>query len=76
MKKKLCKDPTDQKIAGVCSGFAKYLNVDVTIIRLLWALLFFCGGTGFIAYIVCALVMPEGPDEPQSYQNVDCEYVK
>lgn len=76
MKKKLCKDPTDQKIAGVCSGFAKYLNVDVTIIRLIWALLFFCGGTGFIAYIVCALVMPEGPDEPQDYQNVDYENVK
>ena len=48
MKKKLCKDPTDQKIAGVCSGFAKDLNVNETIIRLIWALLFFCGGTGFI----------------------------
>ena len=61
MEKKLYRSKTDQKIAGVCAGLAKYLNVDVTIIRLIWALICLCAGTGVLAYIVCALIIPEEP---------------
>ena len=63
MQKKLYKSNSDKKIAGVCGGVAKYLNIDVTIIRLIWALLVVFAGTGVLAYIVCALVIPEEPDD-------------
>ena len=61
MKKKLYKDHTDEKICGVCSGFAKYFEIDSTIVRL--ALVLFCllGGSGILAYIICAIVMPDEP---------------
>lgn len=62
MEKKLYRSRTDQKIAGVCGGFAKFLGIDPTIIRLLWALACICLGTGLLAYIVCALVIPDEPD--------------
>ena len=58
MKKKLYKSTTDRKIAGVCGGIAEYLNVDSTIVRLIGILLVFGWGSGLIAYIVAALVMP------------------
>lgn len=58
MKKRLCKSSTDKKIFGVCGGLAQFLGVDPTIIRLIWAVLIFCAGTGLLAYIIAALVLP------------------
>ena len=60
-KKRLYKDHSDKKICGVCSGIAKYFNIDPTIVRL--ALVLFCvlGGSGILAYIICAIVMPDEP---------------
>lgn len=49
----------DRKIAGVCSGFAEYFNIDVTIIRLIWAILILVYGTGLLAYIIAAIIMPD-----------------
>lgn len=57
--KKLTKCTSNKMICGVCSGVAKYFDVDPTIIRLLWTLFALCGGTGVIAYIICAIIMPE-----------------
>lgn len=62
MEKKLYRSKTDKKVAGVCAGLAKYLNMDVTVIRLIMVLLTLFVGGGLIAYIVCALVIPEEPD--------------
>ncbi len=61
MKKRLYKDHSDKKLCGVCSGIAKYFNIDPTIVRL--ALVLFCilGGSGVLAYIICAIVMPDEP---------------
>ena len=61
MKKRLYKDHSDKKICGVCSGIAKYFDIDPTIVRL--ALVLFCllGGSGILAYIICAIVMPDEP---------------
>ena len=61
MKKRLYKDHSDKKICGVCSGIAKYFNIDPTIVRL--ALVLFCvlGGAGIMAYIICAIVMHDEP---------------
>ena len=49
----------DKKLAGVCGGIAEYLKVDPSIIRLVTILLMFGWGSGILAYIVCALVLPE-----------------
>lgn len=59
--KKLYKSNTDKKIAGVCGGIAEYFNIDSTIVRLIWVIALFAIGTGLLAYIICALVMPECP---------------
>ena len=58
MKKKLCKSNTDKKLCGVCGGLAEYLNIDSTIVRLILVLLVVFAGTGILAYIIAALVMP------------------
>ena len=57
--KRLHKSATDKKLAGVCGGLAEYFGVDSTIIRLVFALLVLGWGTGILAYIVAALVLPE-----------------
>lgn len=62
MTKKLTKSKNDRKLAGVCGGIAEYMNIDVTVIRVLWVLAFFMMGTGLLAYIVCAIMMPEGEE--------------
>lgn len=56
--KKLFRSESNKKIAGVCGGLAEYFNIDVTIIRLLWALVCLAAGTGILAYIVAALIIP------------------
>jgi phage shock protein C len=49
----------DRKIAGVCSGLAEYLEVDVTLVRLLFAAVIVCtGGVALFAYIAACFIMP------------------
>ena len=60
---RLHKSVKDKKIAGVCGGIAEYLNADPTIIRLVFALMVLGWGTGVLAYIACALILPEGDSE-------------
>ena len=61
-KKRLYKIENGKKIAGVCGGIAKYLNIDPTLVRLGWALFSLSFGAGIIVYIVAAAVMPEECD--------------
>ena len=63
MEKKLYRSRKDEKIAGVCGGIAKYFKIDSSIIRLIWALAILCAGTGLLAYIVCAFIIPEEPED-------------
>ncbi|MBQ8797652.1 MAG: PspC domain-containing protein [Oscillospiraceae bacterium] len=63
MKKKLYRSKSDQKLAGVCGGVAEYLGIDSTLVRLVWALFVLCAGTGVLAYIACALIIPEKPED-------------
>lgn len=58
--KKLYKS-ADKKLCGVCGGIAEYFGIDPTIVRVIWALLVCFAGTGLLAYIICAIVMPENP---------------
>lgn len=59
--KKLTRSRKDEKIAGVCGGFAEYLDIDSTLVRLIWLMLAFFGGWGLFAYIIAWIVMPVAP---------------
>ena len=58
MDKKLYRIEEGKKIAGVCGGLAEYFNIDVTLIRVGWAIAALCCGTGLVAYIAAAIIMP------------------
>ena len=57
--KKLFKSNKNRKICGVCGGIAEYLNADPTLIRLAFVVISMAAGTGLLAYIAAALIMPE-----------------
>jgi len=57
--RRLVRSVRDKKIAGVCAGFANYLGVDATLVRIIWLMVVFFGGTGFIAYIIAWIAMPK-----------------
>ena len=56
---RLHRSRTDRKVAGVCGGIAEYLNADPSIVRLVTIVLMFGWGSGLLAYLICALVLPE-----------------
>ncbi|MFA4946759.1 MAG: PspC domain-containing protein [Candidatus Micrarchaeia archaeon] len=59
--KRLTLSVRDKKIAGVCGGIAEYLGVDVTAVRLAWALFTILSfGAGLVAYLVAWAVIPRG----------------
>ena len=60
--KRLYRSASDRMLLGVCGGIGEYLNVDSTIIRLLWAILVFWGGIGILAYLVAAVIILGQPD--------------
>jgi phage shock protein C len=50
------------KIAGVCAGVARYLDLDVTLVRIVWLLLAILPPVpGFLAYLVCWIIMEKDP---------------
>jgi phage shock protein C len=61
MEKKLNRTIGNEKMLfGVCGGFAKYFGVDVTLIRILWAVLTIFGfGTPILLYAIMAVIMPK-----------------
>ena len=61
--KKLYKSSTDKKLAGVCGGIAEYFNIDPTLVRLGWVVFCALGGSGLLAYIIMAIIMPSRPIE-------------
>jgi len=61
--KRIYRSRKNRIIAGVCGGIAEYLNIDPTIIRLLWVLFSLLHGVGIILYIVAAIIIPEEPRE-------------
>lgn len=56
--KRLSRPMNDKKIAGVCAGFARYLDIDVTLVRIVWLIVALAFGTGFLAYLVAWIAMP------------------
>ena len=60
MRKRLYKSRENAMIAGVCGGIAEYFDLDPTLIRLGWIIFCAMGGSGIIAYIIAAIVIPYG----------------
>ena len=52
----------DAKLFGICGGIAEYFAVDPTLIRALWIVFCLAAGTGIIAYIICAFIIPAKSD--------------
>ncbi len=59
--KKLYKSTNNKMLSGVCAGFADFIGIDPTIVRVIYALAsFFTGGfPGVIIYIMLAIIIPE-----------------
>jgi phage shock protein PspC (stress-responsive transcriptional regulator) len=59
-------------LAGVCAGLADYLAVDVTIVRVAFAVFTFLGGAAIPAYLACLLLIPEeGSDQSLASSLLD-----
>ena len=56
--KRLTRSTTDRRIAGVCGGLAKYLNVDPTVVRIVFLVALLFGSFGFWAYLIVWLATP------------------
>lgn len=79
--KKLYRCDQGKKVCGVCQGIAEYLNADVTVVRIVTVLIAMFCGSGIIAYIICAIVMPEkneviydNRNNQNGYQNQNNNY--
>jgi len=56
--KRLYRSDKDRMLCGVCGGMAEYLNIDPSIMRVLWILFGCMGGSGILAYIIIAVILP------------------
>lgn len=65
MSKRLYKSTTNSVLCGVCGGIAEYFDIDPTLVRLGWIIFCVMGGSGVLAYIIAALVIPNQP--PQQF---------
>lgn len=63
--KRLYRNPSDKKIAGVCSGLAAYMDIDVTIVRVIFLIALFCMSVGFWLYIIFWIAAPEAKTAAQ-----------
>ena len=62
--KRLYRSTHDRMLCGVCGGIAEYFQLDPTLVRLGWALFSILGGSGVLAYIIAAIIIPNDPVEP------------
>jgi phage shock protein C len=62
-RKKLMRSRSDRKIGGVCAGMAEHLDLDATLVRLLWLFIVIISGIipGLVVYLVAWIVMPQEP---------------
>jgi phage shock protein C len=61
--KKLMRSRSDRKIVGVCSGLAHYLDLDTSLVRILWFFITLACGVvpGVVAYVLAWIIIPEEP---------------
>ncbi len=61
MNKRLYRSTKEKMIGGVCGGLAEYFDIDPVLIRILFVVATFVGGSGILAYIICWIIIPEEP---------------
>ncbi len=71
--KRLYRSTQDRMFAGVCGGIAEYLEVDPTLVRLVFVALTLMGGPGLVMYIILMLVVPEQPRQTWKAKNTHPE---
>lgn len=59
--KRLYRSRSERMIGGVCGGIAQYFGIDPTLVRILTLVAVFMAGSGFLAYLVAWVVVPEEP---------------
>lgn len=62
MEKRLYKINQGKMVDGVCGGIAEYFGLDPTLVRLAWIIFSAMGGSGILAYILAAVVIPREPE--------------
>jgi len=62
--KRLYRSRKDKVLGGVCGGLAEYLEIDPTVVRLLWGISIFIFGFGFLLYIIALFIIPNNPHHP------------
>jgi phage shock protein C len=67
---KLYRSSSDKMIAGVCGGLGKYFSVDPVIVRLVFLLLLFLGGSGFLLYLILWIIVPQEQPAGAAPQDV------
>ena len=74
--KRLYRSVDDRMVGGVCAGLADFLDIDPTIVRLIFVLGFFASVSGlFWAYIIMMMVVPEHVPASQDVVSADAEDV-
>ena len=63
MTRRFYKSNANRLLAGVCGGIANYFDIDATLIRLGWVVFCALGGSGILAYIIAAIIIPSAPLE-------------
>ena len=61
MSRRLYKSNSNRLLAGVCGGIANYFDIDATLVRLGWVVFCALGGSGILAYIIAAIIIPSRP---------------
>ncbi len=74
--RRLYRSRSDRMISGVAGGLGEYLNIDSTVVRLLFVFFALAGGPGLLVYLVMLLVVPEEPlDTPEGVVEAEAEEV-
>lgn len=66
--RRMYRDPDNRIIGGVCSGFASYWRIDPTIVRVIFILLCFFGGSGLLIYLILWIIIPEAKTTAQKLE--------
>ena len=66
MQKRLQRSRTERMIGGVCGGLGAYLDMDPTVVRLVFAVVTVFGGAGVLLYLILWVIMPLEPPLPYS----------
>ena len=67
--KRLYRSRKNKVLGGVCGGLGEYFDIDPSLIRLIWLLVVFMGGSGVLIYIILWIVLPEGENNIKEVQN-------